>query len=49
MTVSSLHFLRRTIPYIRLANNYLTACGFRPGDKIKVEYSQNQLLITKSI
>ncbi len=49
MTVSSLNLSRRTLPYIRLANNYLLACGFKGGDKINVEYQQNKLILTKII
>ncbi len=49
MTVSSLHFPRRIVPFIRIANNYLLACGFKGGDKISLEYKQNKLIITKII
>jgi len=49
MTVSSLHLSRRILPYIRLVNNYLLACGFKVGDKINVEYQQNKLILTKII
>jgi len=40
---------RRIVPYIRIVNNYLLACGFKVGDKISVEYKLNQLILTKII
>jgi len=47
MTISQIKFPRRTVPYVRIANNYLWACGFKVGDKISVTYQQDKLIITK--
>jgi len=47
MTVGYLKYSRRTAPYIRIVNNYLSACGFKCGDKVSVEYKRDRLTITR--
>jgi len=34
-------------PMIKIANNYLKNAGFNYGDKIKVEYLKEKIIITK--
>lgn len=38
----------RQKPMIRLANFFLLKSGFRVGDKIKVEYLENKIIINKA-
>lgn len=38
----------RQKPMIKLANFFLLKSGFRVGDKIKVEYLKNKIIINKA-